>query len=109
MTGHVTPESSAEAMNDIYADTAKGLDKAGATEESAYVVIAATQFCDAPMACLKAAEMNLKLRGKLVDRSEVKVSGSVSVMAEVVDALAKLKAEGESQSKGKSKSKSASK
>ena len=104
-----TPESAREAMEDIYADTAKGLDSAGATEESAYMVVAMVQLCESPMASLRAAEMNLKLRGKLVDRSEVKVSGSVSVMAEVVDALAKLKAEGEAKSKGKSKSKSASK
>ena len=109
MSGQVTPESSHEAMEGIYADTAKGLDEAGATEKSAYMVVANVQLCESPMAALRAAEMNLKLRGKLVDRSEVKVSGSVSVMAEVVDALAKLKAEGEAQSKGKSKSKSASK
>ena len=88
-----TPESAHVAMEDIYSDTAKGLDEAGATEESAYMVIAMVQFCESPMASLRAAEMNLKLRGKLIEKHQHEVSGTFNVRAEVKDVLAKMKAE----------------
>jgi len=88
-----TPESAREAMDDIYASTARGLDEAGATEGAAYQVIALHQYNENGGVALKAVELNLKLRGKLVDAHKVDVSGTFNVMAEVVDALAKLKAQ----------------
>lgn len=93
MSEPLSPELAREATESIYASTSKGLDDAGATEKTAYSVIALHQYNENGNVALKAVEMNLKLRGKLVEKHQHEVSGTFNVMAEVVDALAKLKAQ----------------
>jgi hypothetical protein len=101
MSTTMTPELARDATESIYASAAKGLDEAGATEKSAYSVIAMQQFAENGHVALKAVEMSLKLRGKLVEKHQHEVSGTFNVMAAVVDALAKLKAENDPSGSGR--------
>ena len=129
MSGQVTPESSHEAMEYLRAEAIKAANKYGITIDRLMAKLNEELEADEtrvfndkddgivysePLIAWKVrqearrdAEAHLGI--KPAEKIDHTLTGSISVMAEVVDALAKLKAEGEAKSKGKSKSKSASK